>query len=58
MVLDDGDYDEGFPMKLVTKDLGAGVDWLATPGCPPSWPRWSSSSTAARGSRTATTPAR
>lgn len=26
MVLDDGDYDEGFAMRLVTKDLGLAVD--------------------------------
>jgi len=26
MVLDDGDYDEGFSMKLVTKDLGLAVE--------------------------------
>jgi 3-hydroxyisobutyrate dehydrogenase len=26
MVLDDGDYDEGFTMKLVTKDLGLAVE--------------------------------
>ncbi|MBV9604374.1 MAG: NAD(P)-dependent oxidoreductase, partial [Solirubrobacterales bacterium] len=26
MVLDDGDYDEAFPMRLVTKDLGLAVD--------------------------------
>jgi 3-hydroxyisobutyrate dehydrogenase len=26
MILDDGDYDEGFPMRLVTKDLALAVD--------------------------------
>ena len=26
MVLDDGDYDDAFPMRLVTKDLGLAVD--------------------------------
>jgi 3-hydroxyisobutyrate dehydrogenase len=26
MVLDEGDYDEAFPMRLVTKDLGLAVD--------------------------------
>ncbi len=34
MVLDDGDYDEGFVMKLVTKDLGPAVDLARDVGVP------------------------
>jgi 3-hydroxyisobutyrate dehydrogenase len=34
MVLDDGDYDEGFTMKLVTKDLGLAVDLARDAGVP------------------------
>jgi 3-hydroxyisobutyrate dehydrogenase len=34
MVLDDGDYDEGFAMKLVTKDLGLAVDLARDAGVP------------------------
>jgi 3-hydroxyisobutyrate dehydrogenase len=34
MVLDDGDYDEGFVMKLVTKDLGLAVDLARDTGVP------------------------
>ncbi len=34
MVLDDGDYDEGFLMKLVTKDLGLAVDLARDTGVP------------------------
>ena len=34
MVLDDGDYDEGFAMKLVTKDLGLAVDLARDVGVP------------------------
>ncbi|MFZ0377674.1 MAG: NAD(P)-dependent oxidoreductase [Solirubrobacteraceae bacterium] len=34
MVLDDGDYDEAFPMRLVTKDLGLAVDLAAEVGVP------------------------
>jgi 3-hydroxyisobutyrate dehydrogenase len=33
-VLDDGDYDEGFAMKLVTKDLGLAVDLARDAGVP------------------------
>jgi 3-hydroxyisobutyrate dehydrogenase len=34
MVLDDGDYDEAFPMRLVTKDLGLAVDLACETGVP------------------------
>ncbi len=34
MVLDDGDYDEAFPMRLVTKDLGLAVDLAREMGVP------------------------
>jgi 3-hydroxyisobutyrate dehydrogenase len=34
MVLDDGDYDEAFPMRLVTKDLGLAVDLAHEVGVP------------------------
>jgi 3-hydroxyisobutyrate dehydrogenase len=34
MVLDDGDYDEAFPMRLVTKDLGLAVDLARDVGVP------------------------
>jgi len=34
MVLDDGDYDEAFPMRLVTKDLGLVVDLAREVGVP------------------------
>jgi 3-hydroxyisobutyrate dehydrogenase len=34
MVLDDGDYDEAFPMHLVTKDLGLAVDLARDVGVP------------------------
>ena len=34
MVLDDGDYDETFPMQLVTKDLGLAVDLARDVGLP------------------------
>ena len=34
MVLDDGDYDEAFPMRLVTKDLGLAVDLARGVGVP------------------------
>ncbi len=34
MVLDHGDYDEGFAMKLVTKDLGLAVDLARDVGVP------------------------
>jgi 3-hydroxyisobutyrate dehydrogenase len=34
MVLDRGDYDEGFAMKLVTKDLGLAVDLARDAGVP------------------------
>jgi 3-hydroxyisobutyrate dehydrogenase len=34
MVLDDGDYDEGFAMKLVTKDLGLAVELARDSGVP------------------------
>lgn len=34
MVLDDGDYDEGFFMSLVTKDLGLAVDLARDVGMP------------------------
>jgi 3-hydroxyisobutyrate dehydrogenase len=34
MVLDDGDYDEAFPMRLVTKDLGLAVDLARDVGLP------------------------
>ncbi|HEX5194571.1 MAG TPA: NAD(P)-dependent oxidoreductase [Solirubrobacteraceae bacterium] len=34
MVLDDGDYDEGFAMKLVNKDLGLAVDLARDAGVP------------------------
>jgi 3-hydroxyisobutyrate dehydrogenase len=34
MVLDHGDYDEGFAMKLVTKDLGLAVDLARDAGVP------------------------
>jgi 3-hydroxyisobutyrate dehydrogenase len=34
MVLDDGDYDEGFTMKLVTKDLGLALDLAREVGLP------------------------
>jgi len=34
MVLDDGDYDQAFPMRLVTKDLGLAVDLAREVGVP------------------------
>ena len=34
MVLDDGDYDETFPMRLVTKDLGLAVELARDVGVP------------------------
>jgi 3-hydroxyisobutyrate dehydrogenase len=34
MVLDAGDYDEAFPMRLVTKDLGLAVDLAREVGMP------------------------
>ena len=34
MVLDDGDYDEAFPMRLVAKDLGLAVDLARDVGVP------------------------
>lgn len=34
MVLDDGDYDEAFPMRLVTKDLGLAVELAREVGLP------------------------
>ena len=34
MVLDSGDYDEAFPMRLVTKDLGRAVDLAREVGVP------------------------
>ena len=34
MVLDRGDYDEGFAMKLVTKDLALAVDLARDVGVP------------------------
>ncbi len=34
MVLDHGDYDEAFPMRLVTKDLGLAVDLARDVGMP------------------------
>jgi 3-hydroxyisobutyrate dehydrogenase len=34
MVLDDGDYDEGFALNLVTKDLGLAVDLARDVGVP------------------------
>lgn len=34
MVLDDGDYDEAFPMRLVTKDLGLAVELAREVGVP------------------------
>jgi 3-hydroxyisobutyrate dehydrogenase len=34
MVLDDGDYDQGFAMELVTKDLGLAVDLARDVGVP------------------------
>jgi 3-hydroxyisobutyrate dehydrogenase len=34
MVLEDGDYDEGFAMKLVTKDLGLAVELARDTGVP------------------------
>jgi 3-hydroxyisobutyrate dehydrogenase len=34
MVLDQGDYDEGFAMQLVTKDLGLAVDLARDVGVP------------------------
>jgi 3-hydroxyisobutyrate dehydrogenase len=34
MVLDEGDYDEAFPMRLVTKDLGLAVDLAGDVGVP------------------------
>ena len=34
IVLDDGDYDEAFPMRLVTKDLGLAVDLARDVGVP------------------------
>jgi 3-hydroxyisobutyrate dehydrogenase len=34
MVLDDGDYDEAFPMRLVTKDLGLAADLAREVGVP------------------------
>lgn len=33
-LLHDGDYDDGFPMKLVTKDLGLAVDLARDLGVP------------------------
>jgi 3-hydroxyisobutyrate dehydrogenase len=34
MVLDEGDYDEAFPMRLVTKDLGLAMDLARDVGLP------------------------
>ncbi len=34
MVLEDGDYDEGFPMRLVNKDLALAVDLARDAGVP------------------------
>ncbi|HJS95697.1 MAG TPA: NAD(P)-dependent oxidoreductase [Solirubrobacteraceae bacterium] len=34
MVLDDGDYDEAFPMRLATKDLGLALDLAREVGVP------------------------
>jgi 3-hydroxyisobutyrate dehydrogenase len=34
MVLDEGDYDDAFPMRLVTKDLGLAVDLAREVGVP------------------------
>jgi 3-hydroxyisobutyrate dehydrogenase len=34
MILDDGDYDEGFPMRLVNKDLALAVDLARDSGVP------------------------
>lgn len=34
MVLDDGDYDEAFPMRLVSKDLGLAVELAGSVGVP------------------------
>jgi 3-hydroxyisobutyrate dehydrogenase len=34
MVLDDGDYDQAFPMRLVTKDLGLAVELAREVGVP------------------------
>jgi 3-hydroxyisobutyrate dehydrogenase len=34
MVLDDGEYDDAFPMRLVTKDLGLAVDLAREVGVP------------------------
>ena len=34
MVLDDGDYDDAFPMRLVTKDLGLAIDLAREVGVP------------------------
>jgi 3-hydroxyisobutyrate dehydrogenase len=34
MVLDDGDYDDAFPMRLVTKDLGLAVELARETGVP------------------------
>ena len=34
MVLDDGDYDDAFPMRLVTKDLGLAVELARDTGVP------------------------
>ncbi|HTP22008.1 MAG TPA: NAD(P)-dependent oxidoreductase [Solirubrobacteraceae bacterium] len=34
MVLDDGEYDDAFPMRLVTKDLGLAVDLARDVGVP------------------------
>jgi 3-hydroxyisobutyrate dehydrogenase len=34
MVLDDGDYDEAFPMRLVTKDLGLAIELARQVGVP------------------------
>jgi 3-hydroxyisobutyrate dehydrogenase len=54
MVLDRGDYDEGFAMKISPSPS----TWPATRACRWRWPRWSSSCIAGPGCTTATTPAR
>ena len=59
MVLDDGDYDEAFPMRLVTKDLGLAVDLAREVGVPVELTALVEQiHRRARGRSTATTPAR
>ena len=58
MVLDDGDYDDAFRMRLVTKDLGLAVDLARETGVPAELPRLSSRSTAGCGTCMATTRVR